>query len=383
MMDCLKYLLLILFTASISFDTLAQESADIQRDIKAMQDEIAQINSQIAENKMRQKNQQSSINLLDRKIAARQNIVRDIDNQAAALKREMGHEGTLMITYNARLANLRSALGGVLRESYKHTFVAQTFPAATIAESQRMELLRRQIMLLTRQINSQIKSIDSLTITLGSRMNIIRANQEKITELQKDKKGEMELLRAEKSQSAALQQKLRAEEGGLKSEADAKRRRLDALQSQITTAITNEKSNFKTPINTALARQFSQNRGKLPSPVPSPRIVDSYGLHDHPTQKRVQVNNKGVNLQTTNGAAVKSVFEGEVRAIFLVEGMGNSVIVRHGDYLTVYSNIATLNVKKGQKIDTGDVIGNLRADELHFEIWQETKNLNPQQWVRF
>ena len=117
-------------------------------------------------------------------------------------------------------------------------------------------------------------------------------------------------------------------------------------------------------------------------------IVDRYGVHPHATQKGLMVNNKGVNIASGSGAEVRAVFEGDITQIVFVQGLNNTVIIRHGNYLTTYSNLASVNVKTGDKVTLNQVIGRLSNSDnsddcvLHFEIWKETENLNPEQWLR-
>ena len=90
-------------------------------------------------------------------------------------------------------------------------------------------------------------------------------------------------------------------------------------------------------------------------------------------------------MRSKTSKMVNVVFSGVVRSIFVVPGMGSSILVRHGNYLTVYSNLATVSVKKGDNVYIGHTIGQLEStsETLHFEIWNETKNLNPEKWVKF
>ena len=102
----------------------------------------------------------------------------------------------------------------------------------------------------------------------------------------------------------------------------------------------------------------------------------------------IMKNNKGVNIASGSGAEVRAVFEGDITQIVFVQGLNNTVIIRHGNYLTTYSNLASVNVKTGDKVTLNQVIGRLSNSDdsddcvLHFEIWKETENLNPEQWLR-
>ena len=113
-------------------------------------------------------------------------------------------------------------------------------------------------------------------------------------------------------------------------------------------------------------------------------IVDGYGKHAHAVRQSVTVNNTGINIAAEAGAPVKAVFEGEVSVVFFVPGMNNAVMIRHGDYVTVYANLEAVGVKTGDGVALNQTIGKLPADDafLHFEIWKDQQNLNPELWLR-
>ena len=119
----------------------------------------------------------------------------------------------------------------------------------------------------------------------------------------------------------------------------------------------------------------------------SGRIISSFGDHAHPELKGITIHNNGVDIRTEKGANVRAVFSGEVTGVITIPGANSAVIIRHGEYLTVYSNLAAVYVKKGDKIDTKQSIGKAYTDpeegnsEVHLEIWKGTAKLDPAQWL--
>lgn len=104
--------------------------------------------------------------------------------------------------------------------------------------------------------------------------------------------------------------------------------------------------------------------------------------------KYVRTSNSGIDIQTSPGADARAVFNGEVTRVFVVPGYNNSVIVRHGNYLTVYSNLSQVYVKAGDRVSTRQAIGRIYSDPedgnstiLHFQLWKEKTKLNPQPWL--
>lgn len=136
-------------------------------------------------------------------------------------------------------------------------------------------------------------------------------------------------------------------------------------------------------------KAFEGSKGTLPSPLPGSHITGRFGIQFHPVLRHVKTNNKGVYCTSEAGAVAKAVYEGEVTQLFSVPGSNTAVIVRHGNYLSVYSNLTKIFVRKGQKVMAGDRIGSVYEDEnddnkttLFFQIWKEKELQNPEEWIK-
>ena len=138
-----------------------------------------------------------------------------------------------------------------------------------------------------------------------------------------------------------------------------------------------------------LSDNFGNNRGKLPYPVTGRyTVVATFGEQQHSELKYVRTSNSGIDIQTTPGADARAVFNGVVTRVFVVPGYNNSVIVRHGNYLTVYSNLSQVYVKAGDTVSTRQALGKIYSDPeegqatiLHFQLWKEKTKLNPLPWL--
>lgn len=136
-------------------------------------------------------------------------------------------------------------------------------------------------------------------------------------------------------------------------------------------------------------KAFEGSKGTLPSPLPGSHITGRFGVQFHPVLRHVKTNNKGVYCTSEAGAVAKAIYEGEVTQMFSVPGSNTAVIVRHGNYLSVYSNLTKIFVRKGQKVMAGDRIGSVYEDEnddnkttLFFQIWKEKELQNPEEWIK-
>ena len=134
-------------------------------------------------------------------------------------------------------------------------------------------------------------------------------------------------------------------------------------------------------VDRALSGKFENNRGRLPSPIAGGRIVSHFGQHGVEGLPGVVLDNKGINILGARGAAVCAIYDGEVSAVFNAGGSWG-VLVRHGRYISVYCNLSSVSVSKGQKVSTRQVLGTVGRDNiLQFQLRQERAKLNPERWL--
>jgi septal ring factor EnvC (AmiA/AmiB activator) len=141
-----------------------------------------------------------------------------------------------------------------------------------------------------------------------------------------------------------------------------------------------------TPETALLSSSFSGNRGRLPWPVSRGFISQRFGRHQHPVLKHVIVENRGVDIQTGTGEAVRTCFDGKVLTIANIAGMNTIVMIQHGDFFTVYAKLRSVSVHEGQRVSAREVIGTVATNEegtaeLQFQIWHNSANLNPESWL--
>ena len=142
-----------------------------------------------------------------------------------------------------------------------------------------------------------------------------------------------------------------------------------------------------TPDEQLLSSSFEGNKGKLPWPSVHGIITSTFGTHDHPILPGIKTVNNGIDIATARNARVRAVFDGKVSGVISIPGSGKAIIIRHGEYLSVYSNLSEVFVKMGDKIKTKDDIGVVMTDneesktELHFEIWKGKVLMNPASWL--
>lgn len=133
---------------------------------------------------------------------------------------------------------------------------------------------------------------------------------------------------------------------------------------------------------------FGNQKGKLPMPVSKGFVSRKYGRQQHPTIRNLEITNNGIDIQTEEGAPARAVYEGIVAGVQFIPGHDYTVILQHGNYYTVYANLASLQVEKGQTVRVNETLGRVGTNpitgtaELHFEVWYQRERMNPGLWVK-
>jgi len=137
----------------------------------------------------------------------------------------------------------------------------------------------------------------------------------------------------------------------------------------------------------ALSNDFANNRGKLPWPITKGIICEPYGEHEHPAIKGFMMMNNGVEICSSKGATARTIFDGEVTSVAVSPTGGKLVIIRHGEYLSVYTNLSDVQVKVGEKVKLKQPIGTVMMDDdetkaaMNFQIWKGQKTMDPSGWL--
>ncbi len=238
---------------------------------------------------------------------------------------------------------------------------------------------------------AQIKEIEYVQSEIDAQTQLLIASKREKQNLAKSQRSEQDELRRLKKQQSDLVGKLNKKERNLKKEL-AKRKKDDKrlaklIKDLIAKEVTKGRKNVPlTPEAAELAASFERNRRKLPWPVQSGFISQRFGKNPHPVLRGVYTENDGVDIQTNKGEDIRTVYEGTVLTVAVIPGNNNAVMVKHGNYISVYAGIKNVQVKKGQKLSTKDVIGEVYTDkdgvsQFQFQIWKGFDKLNPEQWL--
>ena len=392
-------LLLILAALFCALNLAAQnQSLDALRDeIRRAEEEIRATNELLAKTKKDKQVTQNQLKLIQNRIRNRKQIIANLEKQTQVINGDIGTKNDTVHAMQNELTQLRKEYADMVYAAYKNyklnNFLVFLFASKDFNDATRRISYMRRYNRMRQQKAEQIKSVaDSLHVQIGELEN----RKAELTKVRDTRTQEVSSLGKDEKQYQSSLSEINTKSGKLSSEIRKKQSQINKLQQRFQAIIAEEaRKNRATPKSAAqeeyianLSGRFDQNKGLLPYPVRGGVIVDRYGVHPHATQKGLMVNNKGVNIASGSGAEVRAVFEGDITQIVFVQGLNNTVIIRHGNYLTTYSNLASVNVKTGDKVTLNQVIGRLSNSDdsddcvLHFEIWKETENLNPEQWLR-
>jgi septal ring factor EnvC (AmiA/AmiB activator) len=334
--------------------------------------------------------------LIQSRIDSREKMLRALREQISLLDKQFVSDSSQVATLGDQRAVLRREYASMVRESYKNhllnNYLAFLFASRDFDDmTRRINYMRRYNDLMERKA----ARIDSLSGTIAIRMIEVDIKKMELDKTRNSQTAEINELGNDKKQYTTTLTKLKTQESKLARDISDKRALVQRAQNEIARMVAAEAKRSGRETLTAeqqrdaaaLTGRFDENRGKLPWPVRGGVIIDRYGLHAHPTQKGMTVDNKGINIAAAGGSQVRCVFDGVVANIFFYQGLNNNVMVRHGSYITVYSNLSSVSVKVGDKVALNQTLGRLsssgEADDcsVHFEVWKESQNMNPETWL--
>ena len=394
-------LLLTLLFALATLSVPAQQLESLREEIRQAEEEIKMTNQLLSKTQKNQQTTDRQLNLIRNKIRNRKNIISNLEKQSGLIENNIGAKNTTIRSLEQDLNRLRQEYAAMVYDSYKNyklnnfmlfLFASRDFNDATlrIAYMHRYNRMREQ----------KAAEIDSVSASVGREISSLQSQKEELDKVRRSRNEELTSLDKDETQYRTSSQKLQQEAGKLNSIIKANRKRIEQMQKQIRQIIAEESRKNKAKPQTSeqrefdvkLSGQFEQNTGKLPYPVRGV-IVNNYGLHSHTAIKGVVEKNQGVDIAAEPGAEVRAVFEGEVSQVLLNQWPNKVVLLRHGNYLTLYSNLASVNVKVGDRVTLNQPIGRIASSEdsndctLHFEVWKldaqnNPVNLNPEKWLR-
>jgi murein hydrolase activator len=397
-MNAGRYLLLFCFIVLSSSVSFAQKKtkAQLQKEKQQNLEKIREVEKILNETSTKKKNSIGELSALNQRVVEQENLINAIKREINFLNQEIGENNDIIQALQEDLQRLKKEYAAMLFAAQKANnsttrltflFSAQSFDQLVMRlrymeqYGETRQLQGDQITKVQAELSGQIKDIES------QRAEKNRLLQDGVTE-------NLNLADLKKKQNSLLKT-LEKEEKKLKRDLEETRDAIAKLDKLIEDIIKEEierealaaaaAGNTKAAV--ALSSSFEENKNKLPWPVATGFISQKFGLQNHPVLKGIVLRNEGVNIQTRENEMVKCVFEGQVSKVAFVPSIGGTVLIKHGEYFTVYAGLKEVSVKEGQKVlidqEIGKVISNHEGiSELRFQIRKNTMALDPQTWLR-
>ncbi|MCB0482287.1 MAG: peptidoglycan DD-metalloendopeptidase family protein [Flavobacteriales bacterium] len=388
---------LLLFCLLLSFGAIAQKRTDLEKKKSELSKDIEYKNKLLNETSKSRKRSLNELILIKKKIANRQNLILTLKDEIGLLEgqiatkqaevqakekeiTELKEEYAKMIYYAYKTRSRYDQLMFILasesvNQAYKRAKYLQQY--ATYRKIQGELILEAQ-----RELNKVVAELEEKKI---EKEVLLKAKEREALNLSTDQEDKQSVLNELSSKEKELKEEIKKK--------DEEARRLQkAIQKIIADELKKQQKDDKgkfvlTPEAMALSSNFANNKGKLPWPTAKGVITEYYGEHAHPVLKGIKVNNNGVDISTEENAIARSVFAGQVSAVFVIQGIGKAIMIRHGEYITVYSNLKEVYVQKGDMVETKQQLGLALTDpekgktEVHFEIWKGQTTMNPSGWL--
>jgi septal ring factor EnvC (AmiA/AmiB activator) len=371
-----------------------QDRKSLEERKEQTQKDIVYTNKLLQETESTRKNTLQRVRILDKRIQLRNELIGNINSEISLIENEIDQKTGLIKQMQTDLEGIKSQYAQLIVRAYwnrdKRDWLLFIMSSDNFNQAyRRMKYLQQ----FSRHRREQAELIMKMQEEIKQEIRKLENTKEKKEALALEKTNENHSLEVEKRSKNRLVSDLAKRGEELRKEIKEKQAIAKRLEKEIADILAAEARKRKsgniqlTPEERLISDNFQGNKGKLPWPVERGVITQKYGVHPHQVLKQVNIDNDGIDISTVKGAEVRALFEGEVTKIVAILGANYTVILRHGNFLTVYQNLVNLQVKQGDKIKTKQVLGTVYTDNetnstvLHMEVWKESNIQDPEDWI--
>ena len=402
----MKRLFFLCLSISISFNqSFSQITNDQQKKLEAqrleLKKEIKQINNLLFSNIKIRKNALNEVENIEIRLNVRLELIKVTNQQANLLTRRININQRNIDNQRKELDELKKEYAKMIQRSYASKSMQNRlmflFSSENFLQAYRRIQYLKQYARYRRKQGLQISEKTRLLQNLNQ--VLIEENEMKTKLINENRDIQQKLAKEQKKQQELIKT-LRLKQNSLRAQIVKKQKQRQRIDKEINRLIreaiaeSNRISGKKsreifqlTPEAKLIAENFQQNKGRLPWPLEKGIVTQEFGRQRHPVVKTTIIQSNGVTISTEPLAKVRAVFEGEVMSVIIIKGSNPSVLIRHGSYITLYTNLSKLYVKKGEKVSSKQVIGEVFTNQqtgrtqLQFGIFNNIKALNPKDWV--
>ncbi|TDY13631.1 septal ring factor EnvC (AmiA/AmiB activator) [Meridianimaribacter flavus] len=396
-------IVMICFFMNIGFGfAQSDKQKELEAQRKKYQNELKQLNALLFSDKKKEKSVISLVEDLNYKVNVRKNLIKITNDQANLLTREINDNQNEISSLREQLKQLKADYAAMIVKSYKSKSEQSKIMFLLSADNFQQAYKRLQYLKQYRNYQEEqgeaIKSKTARLQELNTSLIQQREDKQKLIEENRIAKKQLE---GELKEHETLMASIRQNMSKYASQIKVKQQEIDKIDKEIdrlikeAIAASNKKAGKSTTSKgfalTAEAKQlaanFQSNKGQLPWPVEKGVVKVRYGNQPSPIDRTVTFNSPGVRIATEQGAKVRAVFDGEVSEILVIPNANPVIMIRHGNYITVYKNLSKIYVKKGDKITTkqeiGEVFTNKNTGEtmLGFGVYKDSQTQNPASWI--
>lgn len=390
---------IILLLALLPLVGFGQTKSDLQKQREALTSKIALTKQLIGEAKKSQQTKSQELKILNQQIRLRQQLINNINSEITEIDREVKTKQGEITSLEKEVELMKDEYSKMVYQSYKNRNATDRlmfiFSSGSFNQAYaRLKMMQRYAEVRkkqTEEIKAKQLSLEGIVIELqdirSEKLGLAESQKSESAMLDDDKKDQQKELNKLKSQEDDLRKQQRKQE--------SERKKINRAISKIIEAeLAAEKSKnggrFElTPEGKIISENFEKNKGNLPWPVLRGVITQKFGQQPHPTLGGITIDSKGIDIATEPGSKAYAIFGGEVTSVFSIPGAGQNVIITHGAYKTVYTNLKTCLVTKGDIVSTKETMGELLEDgsqaKAHIEVWKITSKggtpLNPEYWI--
>jgi septal ring factor EnvC (AmiA/AmiB activator) len=398
----LRALLVLPLMLLLAWPVQAQSRKELEKKREALDRQIRTTTALIDQARKEQRVTQEQLQLLESQIQAREQLIRTMNSELRRVDQQIVEDEQLVASLTEDLAALKEQYGRMLQFAYHNRSSYDRMSYLFAAESFQQAWKRsRYLDQIAQQRRRQATLIEETREEIDARLNALKEQREEKSRLVAQQQAERQKLSSDRNGQQSALSSLKKEEGRLREtqkKQEKQRKDLDAAIRKAIEAELKPKAGAAaggklditlTPEAKELNADFEKNKGKLPWPVEKGVITSGFGKRNHPVLPGIITENNGIDITTEKGASVRAVFRGEVSSVIVIPGAGKAVIITHGNYRSVYSNLREVSVTKGQKVDTKQVLGTVLTDDegskSHLEIWRVTVDgpvkVDPAQWL--
>lgn len=388
----------------------AQDKKTLEADKKKIEQEIANTSKLLEQTRKNKRHSLAELELLNKNIQTRTQLIDGLSREVTATNQRINKLSSDIARHTRDIGNLKNEYAAMLRSSYQHK--SQYDKWMFILSSSNFNQAWRRLQYIKQYGDHQrlvVSQIEAKQTALEEKRTLLASHRAEQKQLLSREQQEKNKLQKERNTQDQLVKSLKKEEKTLTAQLQSKQRKRNELNDKIQKIIqeemrkSNEAASKKTttgaapsktssgsyaltPAEKALSNDFENNRGRLPWPTAKGSISSSFGTHAHPVLKNVTVTNNGIDIMTESQSQVRAVFSGEVVAVGSMYGL-HFVLIRHGEYATVYQNLDQVSVKKGDKVTTKQTIGRVATNaqegktELQFQVWKGQTKQDPALWL--